>query len=91
MATKCLQDVSHGLRDGEYPIYYYAHEARPPSVRKLSESFGTWLGEFCIDRDFQYDDDWWPNKSLQPIARRRAGFIEKPRVVLYCSPRVPEL
>jgi hypothetical protein len=41
-----LWDVSGGLRDGEYPIYYYAHEESPPSVRKLAESFESWLSEF---------------------------------------------
>jgi hypothetical protein len=36
-----LLDFSGGLRGGEYPIYYYAHGARPPSVRKLADSFET--------------------------------------------------
>jgi hypothetical protein len=52
-----LWDVSHGLRGGEYPIYYYAHEARPPSVRKLAESFESWLGEFLCYREFDSEDE----------------------------------
>ena len=36
------------LKDGEYPIYYYAHESRPPSVRRVAEHFGAWL-EHCLD------------------------------------------
>src|SRR5215471_1639673 len=28
-----LWDVRSGLQAGEYPVYYYSHEARPPSVR----------------------------------------------------------
>jgi len=47
-----LWDVSRGLVDGEYPIYYYAHEARPPSVRKLADCFDTWLGEFLQYEEF---------------------------------------
>ena len=52
-----LWDVSQGLRDGEYPIYYYAHNARPPSVCKLSENFKSWLGEFLSYKEFALADE----------------------------------
>jgi hypothetical protein len=52
-----LWDVSGGMRGGEYPIYYYAHEARPPSVRKLSDTFQSWLGEFLSYRQFAQEDE----------------------------------
>jgi hypothetical protein len=52
-----LWDVSSGLQEGEYPIYYYAHEARPPTVRKLSENFAMWLGEFLHYREFASEDE----------------------------------
>ena len=45
-----LWDVSRGLCDGEYPIYYYAHNV--PSVRQLSANFESWLGEFLNYREF---------------------------------------
>lgn len=44
-----LWDVRGGLQAGEYPIYYYAHEQRPPTVRRLSEDFGDWLSR-CLDQ-----------------------------------------
>jgi hypothetical protein len=47
-----LWDVSRGLRDCEYPIYYYHHESLTPSVRQLSANFETWLGEFLSYREF---------------------------------------
>jgi hypothetical protein len=34
-----LFDVSKGLVDGEYPVYYYAHEDHPPSVKQLTAGF----------------------------------------------------
>jgi hypothetical protein len=43
-----LWDVSRGLQSGEYPIYYYAHEDRTPSVRKMADSFDQWLTE-CLN------------------------------------------
>jgi hypothetical protein len=51
-----LWDVSRGLRDGEYPIYYYAHESHPRSVRKLSADFEILLGEFLDYREFISDE-----------------------------------
>lgn len=41
-----LFDTSAGLVGGEYPIMYWAHEARPPSVRQLASSFGEFLEGF---------------------------------------------
>lgn len=42
-----LFDVSRGLLDGEYPIIYWAHESRPPSVRKLADGFPQFMEE-CL-------------------------------------------
>jgi hypothetical protein len=41
-----LFDTSHGLVDGEYPIMYWAHEDRPPSVRQLAASFDGFMNGF---------------------------------------------
>ena len=41
-----LFDVTGGLKGGEYPVMYYAHEDVPPSVRKLADSFSLWLQQF---------------------------------------------
>jgi hypothetical protein len=38
-----LFDISQGLVDGEYPVFYYDHEANPPATRKLADSFAGWL------------------------------------------------
>lgn len=38
-------EVSEGLRNGEYPVYYYSHEDRPPAAWKLADSFIQWLEE----------------------------------------------
>jgi hypothetical protein len=43
--------------DSEYLIYYYAHEEYPPSVRKLSDNFKTWLGEFLNYEEFERNDE----------------------------------
>jgi len=51
-----LFDVSKGLLNGEYPVMYYAHESRPPSVRKLADSFEAFLNEFL-------DYDEWANED----------------------------
>lgn len=45
-----LFDVANGLTDGEYPVVYYSHETRPPTVTKLADSFAEWLNECCIDQ-----------------------------------------
>lgn len=42
-----LFDVSAGLIDCEYPVVYYAHEDRPPSVRRLADNFSSFLSE-CL-------------------------------------------
>ena len=52
-----LWDVSGGLVDGEYPIFYYAHEENPPSIRKLSDNFKTWLGECLNYEEFERKDE----------------------------------
>ena len=31
-----LFDITHGMRNGEYPIMYYSHDSHPPLVRKLT-------------------------------------------------------
>jgi hypothetical protein len=51
-----LWDVSSGLLDGEYPIYYYAHEDKPPSVRKMADRFDAWLGMFLNYPEFIPED-----------------------------------
>ncbi len=43
-----LFDVSGGLSDGEYPVYYYAHEASPASVTRQADSFEEWIEHVCI-------------------------------------------
>jgi SMI1 / KNR4 family (SUKH-1) len=42
-----LFDTARGLLNGEYPIMYWAHEGRPPSVRMLAKSFGEFMEE-CL-------------------------------------------
>lgn len=41
-----LFDTSQGLVGGEYPVMYYAHSGRPPTVRRLASSFREVLDEF---------------------------------------------
>lgn len=41
-----LFDTRNGLVAGEYPIVYYAHEARRPHVRRLAASFSQFMEEF---------------------------------------------
>ncbi|MBX3426344.1 MAG: SMI1/KNR4 family protein [Pirellulales bacterium] len=41
-----LFDVSGGPSGGEYPVMYYAHESRPPSVRRLAVTFPEFLAAF---------------------------------------------
>lgn len=47
-----LFDVSQKDENGEYPVYYYAHDSRPPEVRKIAGSFGQWLNEFPDYKEF---------------------------------------
>ncbi len=48
-----LFDVSGGLVNGEYPVYYYAHEASPARVSRVAESFAAWIENICIQ---SFDD-----------------------------------
>ncbi|MCA8935238.1 MAG: SMI1/KNR4 family protein [Planctomycetes bacterium] len=41
-----LFDVKQGLRDGEYSVYYYAHEDSPASVVKLASGFEEFMNGF---------------------------------------------
>jgi SMI1 / KNR4 family (SUKH-1) len=52
-----LFDTSRGLVDNEYPIMYWAHEDRPPSVRRLADSFTEFMEEFLMYPEFAEDDD----------------------------------
>jgi hypothetical protein len=52
-----LFDTSRGLVGGEYPIMYWAHEGRPPSVRKLADSFGEFMQGFLEYPEFNQDVD----------------------------------
>ena len=44
-----LFDVAGGLRDGEYPIMYYAHDSYDPRTRQLAGSFRQFMEEFFFD------------------------------------------
>jgi len=44
-----LFDVQRGLVGGEYPVVYYDYRGRPPTVRRIAESFLDWVSEHCID------------------------------------------
>lgn len=52
-----LFDVKDGLRNDEYPIMYYAHESRPPTVRKLADDFYTFIENLLDREEFQSEDD----------------------------------
>jgi hypothetical protein len=41
------------LVDGEYPVMYYSHEGRPPSVRKLADNFVGFMEKFLEYEEFQ--------------------------------------
>ena len=41
-----LFDVSQKVENFEYPVYYYAHEDNPPSIRQIAVNFEQWLMEF---------------------------------------------
>ncbi|MGB5491374.1 MAG: SMI1/KNR4 family protein [Woeseiaceae bacterium] len=43
-----LFDISRGLTDGEYPVYYYAHEESPARVTHVAGSFGEWIENNCV-------------------------------------------
>jgi hypothetical protein len=42
--------IHEGLVRGEYPVYYYAHEAATPEARLLEPSFSSWLND-CLYYD----------------------------------------
>ena len=48
-----LFDTSQGLVNGEYPVVYYAHDARPPSIRRIAASFTDFMEEFLQYEVFQ--------------------------------------
>jgi len=52
-----LFDVKNGLRNGEYSIMYYAHESRPPTVRKLADDFHTFLEGLLDRQEFRSEDE----------------------------------
>lgn len=41
-----LFDVSRGLIDGDYPVFYYDHESSPPSVHPVASSFAEFIESF---------------------------------------------
>ena len=34
--------------DGEFPVMYYSHQDRPPSVTRVADSFRSWLEDSCL-------------------------------------------
>ena len=48
-----LFDVSGGLINGEYPVFYYAHEESPARVTRVADSFAEWIENICIQ---SFDD-----------------------------------
>lgn len=48
-----LFDTRRGLVHGEYPVVYYAHAARPASVRPLAASFTEFMEQFLQYEAFQ--------------------------------------
>ncbi|MGH7136795.1 MAG: SMI1/KNR4 family protein [Pirellulales bacterium] len=51
-----LFDVAGGLVKGEYPVMYWAHEGRPPSVRKLADTFAEFMEAFLEYPEFREED-----------------------------------
>jgi hypothetical protein len=51
-----LFDTRRGLVGGEYPIRYWAHEGRPPSVRLLAESFAEFMEAFLAYPAFEQSE-----------------------------------
>jgi hypothetical protein len=51
-----LFEVAGGLVKGEYPIMYWAHEGRPPSVRKLADTFAEFIETFLEYPEFRQED-----------------------------------
>ena len=52
-----LFDVANGMVDGEYPIMYYAHEYRPPMVRKLADDFPSFISAFLDYEEWRNADE----------------------------------
>jgi hypothetical protein len=52
-----LFDVARGMVDGEYPIMYYAHESRPPTVRQLDDDFTAFISGFLDYDEWRSEDD----------------------------------
>ncbi len=52
-----LFDTSRGLMGGEYPIMYWAHEDRPPSVSQLGRSFNEFMECFLEYEAFAKSGD----------------------------------
>ncbi len=53
-------DISQGLINGEYPVYYYAHDfANDPDrgLRKLADSFREWIESLVAEIDIDDMDD----------------------------------
>jgi hypothetical protein len=51
-----LFDTKRGLVNGEYPIMYWAHEGRPPSVRQLAAGFVEFMEGFLDYPTFRGED-----------------------------------
>jgi hypothetical protein len=51
-----LFDVASGLVKGEYSIMYWGHEGRPPSVRKLADTFAEFTETFLEYPEFRQQD-----------------------------------
>jgi hypothetical protein len=47
-----LFDTGRGMVGGEYPVMYWAHEGRPPSVRQLASSFSDFMEALFDYRSF---------------------------------------
>lgn len=45
-----LFKIDEGLINGEYPVYYYAHEESPARVLKIADSFAQWLNNYCVQQ-----------------------------------------
>jgi hypothetical protein len=52
-----LFDIKKGLRNGEYPVMYYAHESCPPTVRKLADDFKAFLDGLLDREEFRGEDE----------------------------------
>jgi hypothetical protein len=53
---QALFDVTGGLVKGEYPVMYWAHERRPPSVLKLADGFAEFMEHFLEYPEFRQED-----------------------------------